>query len=328
MTRSLKCNGGSVSRVHLLGVAVIVATFSLGFLIAAVRSSDCWGSGDGHITLHLGAILRNMTLRVHATELALVRVQKLQQLQSFSAAIDSLKASKLDMGSNDEEDDSAAENPSAQLVGTWQDHNQAYDKNADVLTNFRQQQLYQATVRDQMRRKQGNLVKLSIKISDRDRARSVMIEVHPDWAPGGANRFMQLVSSGYYRQSRFHRVVPGFVAHFGIGADPKVNQRWEGKPINDDPVTVSNRAGTLTFAQEGGRNTRRCSVFVNLNHNKVFDSMGYAPFASVKSGYAVFSDLYSGYADSPVDERLKKEGLAYLQKQFPLLSYVADAELT
>jgi hypothetical protein len=43
-----------------------------------------------------------------------------------------------------------------------------------------------------------------------------VVEVVPRWAPRGADRFRQLVENGYYNGCRFFRVVPGFMAQWGI----------------------------------------------------------------------------------------------------------------
>jgi len=51
----------------------------------------------------------------------------------------------------------------------------------------------------------------------------MLIEVHRDWAPNGADRFYNLVRAGYYDQVRFHRVIEGRWAQFGVNGDPKVS---------------------------------------------------------------------------------------------------------
>jgi len=53
-----------------------------------------------------------------------------------------------------------------------------------------------------------------------------VIEVQRDWAPLGADRFYNLVKSGYYDGVRFFRVIPGFMAQFGIHGDPQVSAVW------------------------------------------------------------------------------------------------------
>ena len=49
---------------------------------------------------------------------------------------------------------------------------------------------------------------------------AIVIEVHRDWAPRGADRFLELVTRGYFDDSRFFRVVKGQWAQFGINGDP------------------------------------------------------------------------------------------------------------
>jgi len=52
------------------------------------------------------------------------------------------------------------------------------------------------------------------------------VEVHRDWAPRGAERFYELVKSGFYDDVRFFRVIRSprpFMAQFGISGDPSVN---------------------------------------------------------------------------------------------------------
>src|SRR6266404_2215573 len=46
-----------------------------------------------------------------------------------------------------------------------------------------------------------------------------VIEVHRDWDPSGADRFYNLVKNGFFDECRFFRVLPGFMAQFGINGD-------------------------------------------------------------------------------------------------------------
>src|ERR1700694_262718 len=45
---------------------------------------------------------------------------------------------------------------------------------------------------------------------------AVVIEVHRDWAPNGADRFYNLVKNGFYDNTRLFRVIKGFMVQFGI----------------------------------------------------------------------------------------------------------------
>src|SRR2546430_13337205 len=78
-----------------------------------------------------------------------------------------------------------------------------------------------------------------------------VIAVHRAWAPHGADRFYNLVRSGYYDGVRFFRVIPGFMAQFGLHADTAVTAAWRERRIPDDPVQGSNQRGMVTFATAG-----------------------------------------------------------------------------
>src|SRR5689334_22506216 len=76
-----------------------------------------------------------------------------------------------------------------------------------------------------------------------------VVEVHRDWAPIGADRFYNLVKSGFFDDAAFFRVIPRFVVQFGLNAKPAVSKAWQNANIRDEPVKTSNKRGTLTFAK-------------------------------------------------------------------------------
>src|SRR6478609_8363667 len=94
----------------------------------------------------------------------------------------------------------------------------------------------------------------------------IVIEVHRAWAPNGADRFYNLVKSGFFDDVKFYRVVPNFMVQFGIHGDPAINAAWANTQIPDDPVKESNRRGYVTFAH-AGKNTRTTQLFINFNDN-------------------------------------------------------------
>src|SRR5262249_40823901 len=121
-----------------------------------------------------------------------------------------------------------------------------------------------------------------------------VLQVSKDWAPLGAERFFQLVQTGFYDGARFFRVLSGFMAQFGIAGDPKVQSLWRMSPILDDPVKQTNSKGRISFAMAGPR-SRTTQVFINLVDNTRLDSSGFAPFGEVVSGMDVVERLYTGY---------------------------------
>ena len=75
-----------------------------------------------------------------------------------------------------------------------------------------------------------------------------VVTVHRDWAPNGADRFYNLVKAGFYDDVRFFRVIPNFMAQFGIHGTPAVMSAWRSAQIKDDPVKQSNQRGFVVFA--------------------------------------------------------------------------------
>src|ERR1043165_8240320 len=61
-----------------------------------------------------------------------------------------------------------------------------------------------------------------------------VVRVTRDWAPHGADRFYNLAQAGFYDECRFFRVVPKFMAQFGINGDPAVSAAWRDATIPVD----------------------------------------------------------------------------------------------
>src|SRR6266481_5395766 len=155
-----------------------------------------------------------------------------------------------------------------------------------------------------------------------------IVEVHRDWAPIGADRFYNLVKNGFYNDASFFRVVPGFVAQFGMSASPAVNKAWQNASIKDDKVTVGNKRGNLVFAAMQIPNSRTTQIFINFKDNVALDTQGFAAFGTVIEGMDVVDRLYSGYGDNGPDQGLiSSEGKPYLDKNFPKLDSIKTARL-
>jgi peptidyl-prolyl cis-trans isomerase A (cyclophilin A) len=160
----------------------------------------------------------------------------------------------------------------------------------------------------------------------------VVIEVTRAWAPHGADRFYNLIKSGFYDGDRFFRVV-SFVVQFGINGDASISQLWSTLTIPDDPVKQKNRRGMVTFATLG-KDTRRTQVFINLKDNASLNTQGFAPFGKVISGMnEVVDHLYFGYGDMPPrgsgpdPTKIELQGNRYLDEKFPRLDYIKKAEI-
>ncbi len=160
----------------------------------------------------------------------------------------------------------------------------------------------------------------------------VVVEANRGWAPRGVDRFHELIRMRYFDGGRFFRVVPGFVAQFGVHRDYDVHDKWRKFFILDDPSKEKNMRGTLTFAQYGP-NTRATEIFINLGDNTKLDAGGFVPFAKVVEGMDVADKLYAGYGElrpkgKEIDPGRLEEGTnAYLIPHFPNMDYIKHAVL-
>ena len=156
-----------------------------------------------------------------------------------------------------------------------------------------------------------------------------VIEVQREWAPRAADRFYTLVKRGFYNDARFFRVLNGFMAQFGLNGDPKIQGEYALANLLDEPSKQSNLRGFVTFAKESAPNTRYTMVFINYKDNSYLDADGFAPFGQVVSGMEIVEKLYSGYGrqNVPDQRRIKSEGSAYLNAEYPMLDFIKTARI-
>lgn len=151
------------------------------------------------------------------------------------------------------------------------------------------------------------------------------LSIERAWAPRGADRFYNLARAGFFDDSRFSRVVPHFIAQFGIPGDPAVGAVWHDRTFTDDSVTHSNVRGTIGFAMTGP-NARTTQLYISLVDNSRLDAQGFAPIGRVVEGMGVVDSLYSGYGEtSGGGVRAGKQGPlfaggnAYVDREYPKL---------
>jgi cyclophilin family peptidyl-prolyl cis-trans isomerase len=161
----------------------------------------------------------------------------------------------------------------------------------------------------------------------------VEIEVRRDWAPLGAQRFLNLVRHGYYDDNRFFRIAPGRWVQFGINGDPAIAQAWRARTFPDDPFRQSNVRGTVAFAfaVPNGRTTQ---VFMNMQDNSAtHDKEPFTPFGRVVAGLERLDGLNAEHGEGPGGIRAGRQdaffqgGHTWLLAQFPRLDYITRAHI-
>jgi cyclophilin family peptidyl-prolyl cis-trans isomerase len=147
-------------------------------------------------------------------------------------------------------------------------------------------------------------------------------------APNGVDHFYNLARAGFYDDTRFFRVVPGFVAQFGLARDPAVESVWGSKTIRADSVRDSNVRGTISFAQFKPTD-RSAMLFINMRDNLNLDTLNFAPIGHVVQGMDVVDSLFSGYGEIPMSDpplgdpkKLFGQTNKWLDARFPKLDRI------
>lgn len=158
------------------------------------------------------------------------------------------------------------------------------------------------------------------------------IEAKREWSPNGVDRLYQLIKNEYYQDVAIFRVVPNFVAQFGIHTDTLINNAWQKRGIKDEPVIAKNDKMTIAFAR-GGVNTRSNQIFLNLKDNYRLDKLAYSGVtgfpvvAKVIEGEENVLKFYDGYGESLGRKQgeISQKGNAFLKKEYPKVDYIIKA---
>ena len=72
------------------------------------------------------------------------------------------------------------------------------------------------------------------------------------------------------------------------------------------------------------------TLFFNLRDNPRLDALGFAPIGEIVRGHDALDALHTGYGDgaaAPSQDRISREGDAYLAAEFPLLDQIRTARV-
>ncbi|MDO5687533.1 MAG: peptidylprolyl isomerase [Neisseria sp.] len=117
-------------------------------------------------------------------------------------------------------------------------------------------------------------------------------------APKTVENFVRYAEKGFYDNTVFHRVIPGFMIQGG-GFTADMRQKDTDKAIDNEAGNgLSNRVGTIAMARTAEPNSATSQFFINvanndfLNHqNRSPQGMGYAVFGRVTKGMDVVNKI-------------------------------------
>lgn len=147
---------------------------------------------------------------------------------------------------------------------------------------------------------------------------TITLELFADLMPVTTANFIKLAESGFYDETKFHRVIDGFMIQ---GGDPNTKtdevmnygMGGPGYTIQDEFVThelLTNTRGTIAMANTGQPNSGGSQFFintvdnVNLDFNKEPLTSKHPVFGRVIEGMDIvdaISDVETGARDIPVE---------------------------
>lgn len=137
----------------------------------------------------------------------------------------------------------------------------------------------------------------------------------------GAQRFEELVQSGFMNGLPMFRAIPNFLIQFGIQPDHELHMKWEaaGNIQDDPPSEIPFTDGILSYAGYG-KDSRGTHLFMTLgNQPGLGKSPWEVPVGKVVKGLDVMHAVYTGYGDQVQQGSLRGPGGKQYLSKFPRL---------
>ena len=119
----------------------------------------------------------------------------------------------------------------------------------------------------------------------------ILVELYPDKAPETVANFLKYVDDGFYNNTIFHRVIPGFMIQGG-GLTARMQQKDTSAPIkNVADNGLKNDRGTIAMARTMDPHSATAQFFINLVDN---DFLNFQAPSGNGWGYCVFGRVTEG----------------------------------
>ncbi len=123
----------------------------------------------------------------------------------------------------------------------------------------------------------------------------VTIELFVEEAPKTVENFLRYVDSGFYSDTVFHRVIPGFVVQGG-GFTPELQLKPTFPPVPiESKHGLENVRGTVAMARQDDKDSATSQFFINLDDNdrlnRTVRGFGYTVFGRVIEGMDVVDQI-------------------------------------
>lgn len=121
---------------------------------------------------------------------------------------------------------------------------------------------------------------------------NVKMELFADKAPVSVKNFLAYANNGFYKDTIFHRVIPGFMAQGGGLTAQLQPKPGDLPPIKNEAANgLKNDRGTLAMARTGMVDSATSQFFINVVNN---DFLNHRDTTQSGYGYAVFGKVIEG----------------------------------
>jgi len=145
---------------------------------------------------------------------------------------------------------------------------------------------------------------------------NVVIQLDEEKAPKTVENFLQYVDSGFYTNTIFHRVIPGFMVQGGGFDTDFMQKKGQASIENEANNGLKNSRGTIAMARTSDPHSASSQFFINVKNNHFLDFVepttngwGYTVFGQVTEGMDVMDMIVGqktttrqGHSDVPVND--------------------------
>ncbi len=124
---------------------------------------------------------------------------------------------------------------------------------------------------------------------------SITLKFFPDVAPGHVKNFVDLATKGFYDNTTFHRVIPGFMIQGGDPNSKDANKSKHGMggpgyTIKAEFNARPHKRGTVSMARAASPDSAGSQFFICVKDSSFLDRQ-YTVFGEVESGLEVVDKI-------------------------------------
>jgi peptidyl-prolyl cis-trans isomerase A (cyclophilin A) len=125
---------------------------------------------------------------------------------------------------------------------------------------------------------------------------NVKMELFEKEAPISVKNFLDYANSGFFNETIFHRVIPGFMVQGGGFTADRKQKSTKAAIKNEAANGLKNDRGTLSMARTSAPDSATAQFFINVVDNAMLnrpnpDGAGYAVFGKVVEGMDVVDKI-------------------------------------